>query len=221
MTQMHRYSARLCKLAIEGDVGNAERIIVENSIDVNLRTPCGVRLITLALKLHSTSFTKMLLAHGADVNQIEDEPDPESEFPGMSVLERARLAAETIDDFSALSQLLDCGLNVDTLDSHKRTMLMHSVCNSAAVTRWLLNRGADPNHRAPDGRTALMFAAAVDVSTLKESEIMQVVQDLVGHGADLNAMDENGQRACDVLEHQQCFNIDKQSLLRVMRITSS
>ncbi|HSC07494.1 MAG TPA: MBG domain-containing protein [Steroidobacteraceae bacterium] len=55
-------------------------------------------------------------------------------------------------DLAAVTELLDLGWWVDRRDSRGRTPLMAAALNGdVAMTQLLLQRGADPNRRAPDG----------------------------------------------------------------------
>ena len=63
------------------------------------------------------------------------------------------------------------------------------------MVKTLLDFGANPNIRAPDGRTALHFAAAYGTR--------QVVTFLLGHEADIDAVDNFGCTAAVLAEQNE------------------
>lgn len=75
-------------------------------------------------------------------------------------------------DIEKLSRLLAKGVSVDAQDEYEATALFQ-VANTATM-KWLIDHGADVNHRDKYGRTALFFAKP------------EMVDLLIDHGADMN-----------------------------------
>jgi len=99
----------------------------------------------------------------------------------------ARLfAAIDRDDFEgAQGQFIDRSL-LETRDSELATPLMHAALNaSPRLLKLLLQKGADPNARKPDGITALILG----------SDNLTKVRTLVAAGAKVNAETNNGTTA--------------------------
>ena len=76
--------------------------------------------------------------------------------------------------------------DVDARDPDFCLTALHyaSKTSNLAVVKVLLSYDANPNIRAPDGRTALHFAAAYSTR--------QVMIELLGHEADIDAVDNFG-----------------------------
>ena len=83
--------------------------------------------------------------------------------------------------------LLKKKLNVNSVDDNGQTPLFESTDFKTALL--LLENGADPNHLAHDGSTALMWAGR------RGSEM--IVRLLLKHDADPEIRDQNGARAVD------------------------
>jgi ankyrin repeat protein len=75
--------------------------------------------------------------------------------------------------------------DIDIADKSGWTALMWAAGSDVTgAVEYLLEKGADPKRRAPDGRTALHFAAA--------SAAAQTAALLLGHGAEIGAVDSKG-----------------------------
>lgn len=105
---------------------------------------------------------------------------------------RDLLTAARRGDLTALRAALDAGVNVDTTDPWPRqtALIRAAMFGQAEVARLLIARGADVSHgAAPDGMTALHWAAAADAPA--------IVTALVGAGADVHGPDGVGQTPLD------------------------
>jgi hypothetical protein len=111
---------------------------------------------------------------------IKHKVDRRIEIKEISLNEAFELAAK---DWNAglLDELMKLGANPDP-DAEGCTALMHAAaCGSIAVVEKLIAAGADPNARANDGATALIYANRLEVIKL-----------LVEAGAKVNLQDESG-----------------------------
>jgi ankyrin repeat protein len=189
--------ADICRLLILGDTTAAEGLFLQQAINVNAKLPCGLRPLTLALKLRSAETIAMLLALGADV----ELPD---KIGGSSILYDAYWHSSEYEEPADLGLLLDGGLPIDRLDTKGMSLLMHAAASYVWTTKFLLERGADPNLRDRDGWTAIMFAAQTDWHgpRLNRDSIAEVVRLLIKAGADLSLRNMKGERAADILARQ-------------------
>lgn len=97
-------------------------------------------------------------------------------------------------------RLLDAGTHVDVLDDDGETPLLaacQSVGAPVALVRLLLDRGADPSHRTPNGYTPLIHAACGGRSELSDA--------LLAAGATMDEMTTYGESALSVLSRSGEF----------------
>ena len=88
-----------------------------------------------------------------------------------------------LDEHSTVSKKLNEGLDVNTVDSGGRTLLMEAVVQQEHdLIKLLIDHGADPNIRDKRQWTALHFAA--------QNYDLRATQMLVEAGADVNAKDD-------------------------------
>lgn len=109
-------------------------------------------------------------------------------FGDVRLAELARAACN--GDAAAIDKAIGQGAEVDALGEEGMTPLFWSVsCQSNAGVIELLNRGADPNLKAGNGRMAPVVLAAY-------SDSIEVLDSLLARGADANSRDaESGNSA--------------------------
>jgi hypothetical protein len=96
---------------------------------------------------------------------------------------RAVLDALRRNDRAALARLASGGANLDAAGSGDMTLLTWAIFYAPNAVAPLLDAGAKPNHRTPDGEHPLQQAVMRDAS---------VVTSMLAAGADANAKDRNG-----------------------------
>ena len=134
--------------------GDAEkvRLLLEKGADVNYKEKIvlGHTPMTIAAAWGHTEVVKLLLDHGASVDQQDND--------GISALQCA--ASTTKSEMVKL--LLDRGADVNHRDNSGRTPLFDATAQRCPPenARLLLARGADVNAMDSKGRTAFYYAQA-------------------------------------------------------------
>jgi len=141
---------------------------------------------------------------------------------GLTPAEEALMQSAHDGKLEAVQQLVSKGVSVNTIDSEKRTPLMFAAFNGhTPVVHYLVEAGAKVDARDVNGRTALMYAssgpfaetvelllkkgAAVNLQgklegftalmTAAAEGQSKVVQVLLGHAADPDLLDVDGDTA--------------------------
>ncbi len=98
---------------------------------------------------------------------------------------------------TALADALDNHADVDILDAKGCTTLLNAVMlnKSAAAIERLIKSKADPNASCQNGKTPLMFAAALANSAAPLTEQIEKIRLLADKGAKPDAKDEHGNTA--------------------------
>lgn len=206
LSLMKSPGARLVSAAFNNDFDAAERLLMEERVDINSRdwddtTP----LIAAASKGHR-KLLEMFLAHGANVNAIDrDNVTSLSQAAFGGHQEIVFLLLPLVDDVdsTALSRVTALWLAaseghaeiVSTLIEHGAdhanarsdgitALMVASASGHSRVVQILLEAGASAVDTDQDGLTALMSAA--------EQGDLDTVRMLVDAGADVNLMSESG-----------------------------
>jgi ankyrin repeat protein len=89
-----------------------------------------------------------------------------------------------------IDKLLAKGTDINFVDqeSQDTALLVSAKHGSYTAVKFLLSRGANPNIRDKDGRTALFYAAGT-----KDDSYPKMVRKLIQHGADVTVKDNSGQ----------------------------
>ncbi len=151
--------------------------LVELGADINVPDYGGTTPLHLAVRNGNLAMVNALLDAGADVNVLSAHG---------TALHAPRSGW---DWFAIVDVLLEAGMDVNLVgEEHATTMLMESLSvrwsdSSAQLALRFLARGADPNARDGDGRTALHKAF------LKGPDVYRVLLDA---GAEATAVDDRG-----------------------------
>jgi ankyrin repeat protein len=187
------------------------KLLLRHGADVNARADSGFTPLLIAAQSEGTAATvALLLERGADIRQATKSGftplmasfaggDPEvaalilARGPDVRAATRvgwtALHGAAAAGDAGAVRRLLELGAGANPAKNFQgRTPLIWAAqSGDAAVARPLLDRGADVRAReALNGLTALHLAAGV------EGDRADLVEALLGTGADPNAADGDG-----------------------------
>jgi len=152
------------------------RLLLDRGANIAVKSPTTVGYSTPlaeAARFGDEALFQMLIDRGADVKT-----------PGKTVLANANRAKcskclETLTEHS----------DQDTLTSS--AMLFSPPRADGLAVKVLVDRGAEPNTKDPEGRTLLMLAASSDAIPV------ETVKSLLVRGANLNAKDPAGRTALD------------------------
>lgn len=117
------------------------------------------------------------------------------------------------EDYTLLSWLLDRGADPNVQNVYGNTPLMQNY-NYPKFVDIMISAGANVNHQARDGRTALHYVAPLGYP--------KVIEQLINHGADVNIKDECGDtpadrcRACLQLRQPQYARDNLQACLTLL-----
>jgi hypothetical protein len=138
---------------------------------------------------------------GANVNMAGEDP---INGGGDEFLETPLTSAAHLDKWQSVKVLLAHHADINQADSWGSTVLMIAADHTnVAMVRYLLNRGANVNARAPDGDTALSDALEVYGSP-NAAQVREIVACLLQHGASVEGKNHNrytvmslAQSSCD------------------------
>ena len=124
------------------------QLLLDRGADINVKSTEGRTALMEAAGRGRLATVRVLLDHGADINAKDTE--------GRTALLRA---AGNVDAGTTVSVLLDKGAHVNVKDAKGETALMAAARSGHPdAVRALLRRGAAPNEKRHDGKTALALA---------------------------------------------------------------
>jgi ankyrin repeat protein len=201
---------------------DAARTLVESGADLNLTDPDGTTALILAIINEHYDTAAMLTEKGADPNITDTSgmgalyAAVDVHTLGEVFGHPSRPSTDKLTAVDLMKVLLGHGadpnaaLKLPTLQrAHTpgepalhtgSTSLMRAAKNGdAAAIRLLLEHGANPNAQQKNGTTALMLAAGLGRGTgaftkdyATEAELLESVKLLVAAGADVNAVNDEG-----------------------------
>jgi ankyrin repeat protein len=175
---------RTALLVASGKFGNSPvvKLLLEHGADPSAHSPgligWDVTPLYEAAYVGDASMMKLLLAHGADAKAA-----------GFIALYNALLSG-----CSECSQLL--ASHFSKADLGNAAAFLSPPDGDARHTVMLVEHGADPNAKDPDGNSLLMLAAASD------NVPAQMIKKLIALGAEVNAKNPRGHTALDFAENR-------------------
>ncbi|KAF7502109.1 hypothetical protein GJ744_007110 [Endocarpon pusillum] len=162
-------------------VGNGEAVqhLLEEGADLRASDPDGRTALHLAVNIKDESLIQLLLENGADV-----------EAAARNGSKPLYLAATSGND-AVVKLLLQFNANVESFNIETETTALYQAVDNQhiAVTRTLLERGADVDRRNPNGHTPL-FSAVIHGN-------LELAQLLLKSGANKKIRSEDGQTVED------------------------
>jgi ankyrin repeat protein len=150
---------------------SAVRILLDNGADVNFRNRSGLTALHHAVVHDKLETVQELVEREADVN-IKDDRGKTALYYSIlrknsSIAKFLLKRSSTIEDGAELlcqaakldlpecvSLILDCGVEVNSLDSRNKTALHYASTKSERGVKVLLERGGDPNSPGKFGRVS-------------------------------------------------------------------
>ncbi|MBR1486337.1 MAG: ankyrin repeat domain-containing protein [Synergistaceae bacterium] len=192
-------------------------LLLKNGADVNKieavqQSPLSLAILNIQnVGEKAVSMAKLLIKHGANVNEILDLSNEEDIEKGRAPIFTTNInLAISMESEKCLELLLKNGANPNFLDSKGRTPLMYAVLTSLKMVDMLLTHKADPNLGDLEGRTPLTLA-------IVDSEVDEnIIKTLLEHGANPNIRDNSGYTALTwaVNDHDRIPGIFISALIR-------
>jgi len=158
---------------------NSLRALFRYPLDVNVKNTAGFTALYYAIKKNDNSCMETLLEHGADPNFVDED--------GNTLL---HIAAQS-DAFFGATQLARYKLNPNQLNRHNLTPLHIAILKNFRGTASEIIWRANANLNTPlAGESPLIFAI--------RNELVWLIEELVGKGADVEVKDAMGNSAIDL-----------------------
>jgi len=165
------------------------KVLLAHGADVNAKSDDSRTALMVAASRPGNSATvKLLLEHGANPNPTsnpgaESSPLLEASLAGDAESIQALLekGAEPKEAGTAIGNAAaaDCMKCIDLLMARKIEPLQYTIAlqgvvvlNNPALTKMMIDHGADVNAADPLGRTALMYAAVSDVPRVEQVKML-------------------------------------------------
>lgn len=174
------------------DVDSPNRMAVVNLLltrgaNPNLAGEGGMTTLMVAARFRDIDTVRNLLDRGMDPNLADNDGDTALMEAALKDQWRGKVSSRNITEIVRL--LLDRGADPNSANKYGNTALAKAaLTNNMEAVRLLLERGANPNAKSKtEDETALMWAA--------EKRFTDIVEALLGAGADLNAKSAKGKTA--------------------------
>lgn len=181
----YRSSTALMQAARKGNI-NAINALISHNANVSKDSNNGMTALACAASAGKTEAIITLVNHGhADVNYINNEPS----FWGESFT--ALMIAAENGHANAISALIDCGANVNQVNSAGQTALMKAAEHGRVeAIKTLIDHDANVNQVDKSGQTAFMKAA-----TNRHWDAPLALSVLIQKGAVVDQQDNSKQTA--------------------------
>lgn len=153
-------------VAISNKNDEIMNLLLENKCDINQKGYMGFVPLMYACKFSNKKAVEELLKRGANI-------DAREYMHGLTSL-------MMVEDGKIAKMLIDAGAKVNDVDNLNASPLMRA-CNKD-VAEVLIANGANIQAKDNEGKTALVYAI--------ERELLEVVESLIKHGADIKIVDK-------------------------------
>lgn len=149
------------------------QILINNGADINVKNSEGKTPLSIAIDNNNVDMVRLLLNHGAKINEITDRYTGRTEF----------FSAMRVGSISLVELLLQKGANINALDSNGMPPLASALWYKRKdIVELLINRGADVNILSKNGDTLLQG----------HSHNIDMFELLLKHGVNVNAKNKYG-----------------------------
>jgi ankyrin repeat protein len=165
---------RLFDAIKDGNLENAKAAIAAG-LEVNAKSMYGFAPLHIAAANGCTDIVRLLIAHGADVNAMEETAE-------WTPLYCAVWSGHT----DAARLLIENGAKVNVIGDYGKPLHVATSYGLTDIVRLLISHGADVNAKDGDGRPPLCHATTI------QNYDDAIARLLIEKGADVNAKDANG-----------------------------
>jgi len=197
------------------------KLLIDRGANVNARSETKYTALMVATQHRdSTAAVRLLLANGADASQSQGQPLfnadplflaayagnaevlPELLKAGASLTGEMRLIGTSSTDpisgavrhgyLDVARVLVDLGAAVDRTDARITPLVKAVLGDQVEMARFLILKGADPNHVDGNGMTPLLYAASIDFGSPAMIDLLK------SSGARADARTKEGLTALDL-----------------------
>ena len=190
-----RIGSGKCPLCQDAYLGNLKSIKdkISKKYDVNESDENNVTALFSAIEGGNTKIVKLLIKHGANVNEKEAKSPP-------------LLMAALFAHYDIVSILIKNKANVNATAKNGTSVLMAAIAGNYQEKNYktidlILKHDKNINHQSKDGMTALMSAGFGGYG--------KIAKQLLQKGADANIKDKNNKRAEDFAEESGYTKVAK------------
>jgi ankyrin repeat protein len=172
-------------IAVENENFDSARYLIARGANLEKKLRDGTTALSNAAYADKSKFVQLLLENNADVKSVDNN--------GRTPLSRTAISGAE----AACRLLLVHDANPSLADDSGWTPLFYAAINNREnICLLFLKKGVDINHRANDGRTALLWTLRSNLPFGSVgTEKLPTIRLLVDYGADINATDPTGKSA--------------------------
>src|SRR5262249_26101815 len=144
---------RACRPDVSSNELHRVTVLLDYGACIDDRGRSGLTALHYAVRGGKLPLIELLLERGAQANALDEN--------GLTPLLHLSKTPSQADPIPVMELLAASGANVDARDEKQGTLLMYFARQGKAEpVQWLLTRGADPNARNKNGKTAADFGRA-------------------------------------------------------------